>query len=275
MRQLLSVFSIYRHFFLIPPPPSLLFCQTPLPFLKPLHVVLIGGGGGAVAVVLGGSTGASGFGPAEATEQTSAQEEQHAGPPAHVDARPQLPLLGGGHQGVVEVLHNNVGGPADGDDHQEARQQQAHRGHQAHLGLDVFVLYAGGEVGAAEEDEQAEAAEHAADDGQRAGGLQFRGQLQQGVVVLALLLAGALHHTGRPQALLTALLNTHTHKERGTRYGFQYILLNHHKQKRLKLFSTCAVTMLDPVKEVTFQRGTAQDMMTPIMPRTPRDTHTI
>lgn len=33
--------------------------------------------------------------------------------------------------------------------------------------------------------------------------------------------------------------------------------------------------MLDPVKEDTFQRGTAQVTMTPIRPRTPRATHTI
>jgi len=45
--------------------------------------------------------------------------------------------------------------------------------------------------------------------------------------------------------------------------------------KRLKLVITTAVTMLDPVKEDTFQRGTVQQMMTPIMPTTPRDTDTI
>lgn len=114
----------------------------------------------------------------------------------------------------MEILHNIVSGPADGDDHQDAGQQHAHPGHQAHLGLGVFVLYAGGEVGPAEQDEEAEAAQHAADDGQGSGGLQVRGQHQQGVVVLALLLAGTLHHTVRPQALLSALL-THTEKKRG------------------------------------------------------------
>lgn len=45
--------------------------------------------------------------------------------------------------------------------------------------------------------------------------------------------------------------------------------------KRLTLFITCAVTMLDPTKEDTFQRGTAQHTMAPIRPRTPRATHTI
>lgn len=99
-----------------------------------------------------------------------------------------------------------MGGPADGDDDHEAGQQEAHPGHQADLWLGVFVLYAGGEVGPAEQDEDAEAGEHAADDGQGAGGLQVRGQHQQGVVVLALLLAGTLHHAVRPQALLTPLL---------------------------------------------------------------------
>lgn len=103
-----------------------------------------------------------------------------------------------------------MGRPADGDDHQEAGQQQAYPSHQADLGFGVFVLNAGGEVGTAEQDEEAEAAEHGADDGHGTGGLQVRGQHQQRVVVLALLLAGTLHDTGRPQALLTALL---THRK--------------------------------------------------------------
>lgn len=174
-----------------------------------------------MAVVLCGSTGAARFGPAEAADQTSGQEEQHAGPPSHKDTRSQLPLLSRGHQRVVEVSHDDVGGPADGDDHQEAGQQQAYPGHQADLGLGVFVLHAGGEVGAAEQDEEAEAAEQAADDGHGAGGLQVGGQNQQGVVVLTLLLAGTLHHAVHPQALLTALL-THTHLS--IRYQSLYFL---------------------------------------------------
>lgn len=66
-------------------------------------------------------------------------------------------------------------GPADGDDHQEAGQQQAYPGHQADLGLGLFILHTGGKIGAAEEDEEAEAAEHAADDGHGPGGLQVGG----------------------------------------------------------------------------------------------------
>lgn len=129
--------------------------RTPVPFKQTSHVVLVGGGG-AVAVVLGGSPWAARFGPAEAAEQTSAQQEQDAGRPAHKDARTQFPLQTGSNQGVVEVSHNDVGRPADGDDHQEAGQQQPHPGHQADLGLGVFVLDAGGEVSSAEEDEEAE-----------------------------------------------------------------------------------------------------------------------
>lgn len=199
-----SALSIYRDFSWIFPSAPSLSSRPLLPLVKPLHVVFAGGRG-AVAVVLCGSTGAAGSGPAEAAEQTPGQEEQHAGPPAHKDARSQLPLLSGGHQGVVEVSHDDVGRPADGDDDQEAGQQQAYPGHQADLGLGVLVLHAGGEVGAAEQDEQADAAEHAADDGHGAGGLQVRGQHQQGVVALTLLLPGALHHTVGPQALLSAL----------------------------------------------------------------------
>lgn len=177
---------------------------SPSPFIKPLHIVLAGGGG-AVAVVLCGSTRAAGLGSAETAEQAAGQEEQHAGPPAHEDTRPQLPLLGRGHQHVVEVTHDDVGRPADGDDGQQAGQQQADPGHQADLGLGLFVLHAGGEVGAAEDDEQAEAAEKDADDGHGPGGLQVRGQNQQGVVVLALLLSGTLNHAVHPEALLNAL----------------------------------------------------------------------
>lgn len=199
--------------------PSHPFSQTPVPFTKPLHVVFIRGRG-AVAVVLGGSAGAARFGPAEAAEQTSRQEEQQARRPTDEDARSQLLLLGRRQHGVVEVSHNVVGEPADGDDHQEAGQQQAHPGRQADLGLDVLVLHAGGEVGPAEQDEEAEAAQHAADDGHGAGGLQIRGQHQHGVVALALLLAGTLHHTARPQAVVISLL---THRQKvGGRLGHLY-----------------------------------------------------
>lgn len=38
---------------------------------------------------------------------------------------------------------------------------------------------------------------------------------------------------------------------------------------------TCAVTMFCPEKEVTFQRGTVQHMMTPMSPRSPRATQVI
>lgn len=100
--------------------------------------------------------------------------------------------------------------PADRDDHEDASQQHAHPGHQADLGLDVFVFQTGGKVGPAEKNEQAEAAEHAADDGQSSGSLPVCAQIQQGFKVLALLLASTLHHTGGPQALLTPLL---THRE--------------------------------------------------------------
>lgn len=193
-----------------PPFPS--FSQTPVPFIKPLHVVFARGGG-IVAVVLGGSTRAARLGPAEAAEQTSSQKEQHTSPPPHKDTRSQLLLLTGSYQGVVEISYNIVGGPADRDDHQDASQQQADPRHQADLGLGVFVLHTGGEVSTAEQDQEAEAADHAADDGQGTGSLHVRRQHQQGVVVLALLLAGTLHHTGRPQALLTALL-TQTDRKR-------------------------------------------------------------
>lgn len=191
--------------------PSLPFSQTAVPSIKVLHVVFARGR--AVAVVLGGSPWAARVGSAEAAQQTSTQKEQHAGRPTDEDTRSQLLLLSLGDKGIVEVSHHDVCGPADGDDHQEAGEQQAHPGHQADLGLGVLVLYAGGEVGPAEQDEEAEAAEHAGDDGHGAGGLQVTGQHQQGVIVLALLLAGALHHTVHPQALLTALL-THTHTQK-------------------------------------------------------------
>lgn len=264
----------------------------------PLHVVFIWGWS-AVAVVLCGSTRAARFDPAEAAEQTSTQKEQHAGPPTHKDACTQLPLLRSHHQGVVEVSHHDVRRPADGDDHQEAGQQQAYPGHQADLGLGVFVLHTGGEVGAAEEDEEAEAAEHAADDGHGPGGLQVGGQHQQGVVVLALLLAGTLHHTLHPQARLSALLTQteevqpfHTSVSMltvqirefavffGLKISWNPCLLSfqsfHGENCRiLGFFITWAVTMLDPVKDDTFQRGTAQHTIVPIKPRTPRPTHTI
>ncbi len=111
-----------------------------------------------------------------------------------------------------------MGGPADGDDHQEAGQNQANPGHQADLGLRVFVLHAD----AVGQDEQAEAAQHTADDGHGTCGLQVRGQNQQGVVVLALLLAGTLHHAGHPQALQSDLL-TQTEKETFTHFIFSFI----------------------------------------------------
>lgn len=171
---------------------------------RSLHVVLVGGGG-AVAVVLGGSPRAAGSGPAEAAQQTTGQEQQHAGGPAQVDAGAHLPLHGGGDQRVVEVPDGDVGGPADGDDDQQAGQQQPHAAHQVDLGFGVLVLDAGGEVGAAEHDEEAEGGQHAADDGHGAGGLQVGGQHQDGVVVLALLLARALHHALHPQTLLGVL----------------------------------------------------------------------
>lgn len=91
-----------------------------------------------------------------------------------------------------------MSGPADRDDRQEACHHQGDPSHQADLGLGIFTLYTGGEVGAGEEDEEAEGAEHAADDDHGAGCLKIRGQDQQGVVVLTLLLTSALHHTGHP-----------------------------------------------------------------------------
>lgn len=136
-----------------------------------LHVIFAGRRG-AVAVVFGGSTGSAGARPAEAAQQTPGQYEQHPCGPAYENTRAQLSLLRLGDQRVVKVAHDVVGGPADRDDNQQARQDQADGGHQGHFGLDVLVVDAGGEVCAGAQDEHGQDGQHAADDGHGSSRLQ-------------------------------------------------------------------------------------------------------
>uniref|UniRef100_A0A8C0Y5W1 Coronin n=1 Tax=Cyprinus carpio carpio TaxID=630221 RepID=A0A8C0Y5W1_CYPCA len=114
-----------------------------------------------------------------AFNQASGQQEQDSPSPAHKDTGTQLSLVRLGYQWVVEIAHDIISSPADGDDQQQTGEDQPNSGHQAHFGFDFFVFDAGGEFGAGAQNEQGQDSEHTADDSHGTGRLNVRAQDEQ------------------------------------------------------------------------------------------------
>lgn len=141
------------------------------------------------------------FGGAGAAEEPPAQEQQPCGGPADVERGPQLPPLGVGQDGVVEVPDDGVGGPADGDQHQEASDDEDDACSDGHFALLHFILNKVGALAAHHSEEDPEDPDDDCYDDQRSGGLQVLRQRQEGVVDLALHLTRALSYAVHPQTL--------------------------------------------------------------------------
>lgn len=116
-----------------------------------------------VALISGGT---------RAAEETPAQEQEPSWAPPNVERSPQLPPLSVGQDGVVEIPNDGVGGPADGDEHHQARNDEGDPGRDGHFTLLPFVLH---KVGALAPDHGEEDREDSNDDGydhERSGSLQ-------------------------------------------------------------------------------------------------------
>lgn len=141
------------------------------------------------------------FGRAGAAEEPPAQEQQPCGGPADVERCPELPPLSIGQDGVVEVPDDGVGGPADGDQHQEASDDEDDPWSDGYFALLDFILNKVGALATYHSEKDPEDPDNDCYDDERSGGLQVLRQGQEGVIDLALHLTRALSYAVHPQTL--------------------------------------------------------------------------
>ena len=155
--------------------------------------------GAALSAAEGGGAGDA-RGTRARVEQGSPDEEQGRGPPAHVQGGAQLPLVGGGDVGVVEIPDDGVGGPADGHQVQEPGDGEEGSGDAGDAGLEAVYADAFGALDPEDAQSQSQTADQDGEDGEAPGRLHVAGQSQQAVVHLTLDLTRALHDAIHPQA---------------------------------------------------------------------------
>ncbi|XP_061902677.1 uncharacterized protein LOC133649977 [Entelurus aequoreus] len=113
------------------------------------------------------------LGGAVAAQHAAPDDHQGGRPPADVERRPQLSLLGADHQRVVEVLHHAVCRPTHGDQAEDAGDDEDCAGGDGHLGLGGRVLHAVGAFPPRHRQQDGHDAHHDGDDHEGAGGLQL------------------------------------------------------------------------------------------------------
>lgn len=138
---------------------------------------------------------------AGAAEEAAAKDEEAGRAPADVERGAQLPPLGVGQDGVVEIPDDGVGRPADGDEDEHAGADEHDARCDGHLGFGRHVLHEVGALASRHPQDDPEGGHDDGHDHQGPGGLEVRLQGQQRVVDLALHLARALRHAVHPQAL--------------------------------------------------------------------------
>lgn len=148
-----------------------------------------------------GGRGGNPWGTGAGIEQRATDEQQGRGTPAHVERRPQLTLVWRRHVRVVEIPDNGVGGPADGHEVEEARDDKDGAGDAGQARLQTRVAHALGALDAQDAQGECQAAEEHREHGEATGRLHVAGQSQQAVIHLALDLTGALDDAVHPQAL--------------------------------------------------------------------------
>ncbi|TNN56567.1 hypothetical protein EYF80_033212 [Liparis tanakae] len=136
-----------------------------------------------------------------AAEEGATQDEEPGCAPADVERGSQLPPLGVGQEGVVEIPDDGVGGPADGDEDEHAGANEDNSSGDGHFGLGVLVVHEVGALASDNAQDDPEGRDDDGDDHKGPGRLEVLGQRQQGIVDLALHLARALRHAVHPQAL--------------------------------------------------------------------------
>lgn len=154
-----------------------------------------GGAGNCVLgreVVFGGTVG---------TEEPPTQDEEGRGAPTDEERRPELTFLCARQHRVVELSHDGIGRPANGDEAQNAGNDEGDAGRHADLGFGSLVLHAVGALASGDAQEDGEDADQDGDDHEGSGRLQVLRKRQHGVVNLALHLARALNHALHPNAL--------------------------------------------------------------------------
>lgn len=134
-------------------------------------------------------------------EKTSTENQKCSSAKANVECSPKLPLLSTVDDGVVEVLDDGVGGPADWDETQDSSNDEGDATGNSHFDLFALILHKVGALASIDSQDHCEQADDDGDDDQSSGGLQILGQCQHGVIDLTLHLACTLHDTGHPQPL--------------------------------------------------------------------------
>lgn len=134
-------------------------------------------------------------------EERSTYQQQSRTPPAQVERGAELTFVRGRHIGVIEILNDGMGRPADGYEDEEPCDDKEHARHAGQTRLEAWEAHALGALDTQNTQRERQGADEQSENQKTPGGLHVTRKSQQAVIHLALNLPCALPDAIHPQAL--------------------------------------------------------------------------